>query len=147
MEFNTSNTRRFLGDEATDRDCEQYAAFLLAKGWNLVETIGGELAAERCGERMTEEQWTETLREFTAGVTVNVAELTEEQRVAFIGGWSDAGGYTGDVGTPCPWCAPWTYTQTIKVRGTTPEEWGAHWWDLMADEVEAELGNETEEED
>ena len=80
MTYDTSTMRRFLGDEATDRECEQYAAFLLSKGWDLVETVDGEPAAERDGERMSEEQWAESLREFCAAeVTVTVAELTAKE--------------------------------------------------------------------
>lgn len=78
---------------------------------------------------------------------IHPAELTEEQRREFIAGWTDAGGYTGDLESPYPWCAPWTWGDVLPLHGATPYEWGAHWWEVMADEVKAELACEADEED
>lgn len=71
--------------------------------------------------------------------TLNLKSLTEEQQDAFIEGWKNAGGYTGDLETPnpYPWCCPWDYTDSIEVEGETPEEWGADYWKQCKDEIEA----------
>lgn len=76
--------------------------------------------------------------------TLNLKTLTEEQQAAFIEGWKNAGGYTGDLETsnPYPWCCPWDYTDSIEVEGETPEEWGADWWRQNKAEIEALIAEE-----
>lgn len=77
-------------------------------------------------------------------------------RAAFVDGWTDAGGWTGDVGTDCPWCAPWTWAAAIKVEwrpdqlapaGYSAEEVaayqaGAGYWRVVGPEVRALLATE-----
>lgn len=41
---------------------------------------------------------------------------SEEKRAAFIAGWKNAGGYTGDTDTPAPWCCPWSWAAAITVN-------------------------------
>lgn len=69
-------------------------------------------------------------------ITINTKNLTDEQRVAFIAGWENAGGTVDDEETSMPWYAPWFYRNNITVEGHTPEEWGASWWDKCRDEIE-----------
>lgn len=77
---------------------------------------------------------------------IDPAELTEEQRVGFIFGWKDAGGYVGDLDSPRPWCCPWLYSDELEVVGATPYDWGFDYWKqtenefalLMAFEAESE---------
>lgn len=73
---------------------------------------------------------------------VDTSLFTEEAREAFVDGWTAVGGYTGDVGTDCPWCAPWTWGPEIKVAGVTPRERGAAWWAICAGEVTRLLDEE-----
>lgn len=69
--------------------------------------------------------------------TLNLKNLTEEQRDDFVEGWEKAGGFMGDLETPNPWCAPWFWNDEIQVQGETPEEWGADWWRQNKAEIEA----------
>lgn len=61
---------------------------------------------------------------------VSVYDYTDEQKEAFIEGWKKAGGYVGDLDSPYPWCAPWTYTFYIEVDAESddPAIIGAAWW-------------------
>ena len=80
---------------------------------------------------------------------IDTKKLTDEQKKLFIEGWTAAGGYTDDLNgyISSPWCCPWYHGNTvITVKGSTPQEWGAHWWSQCKDEIEEELANETSEE-
>ena len=68
---------------------------------------------------------------------IDPAELNEGQRADFIAGWTDAGGYVGDIDTPQPWCAPWTWTHELEVVGANPYEWGADHCKAIQEEAEA----------
>ena len=69
--------------------------------------------------------------------TIDPAELTESQKNDFIAGWKDAGGYVGDIETPQPWCAPWTWTRELEVVGADPYEWGVDHCKTIQEETEA----------
>ena len=76
--------------------------------------------------------------------------LTEEQRQAFIEGWTAVGGYTDDLNgyISSPWCCPWYHGNTkIEVEGDDPKSWGAQWWAQCKDEVEELLKEEREAEE
>ena len=79
--------------------------------------------------------------------TVDTADLSEEEREAFIEGWENVGGYTDDLDeSPAPWCCPWYHGNTkIEVEGDDPREWGKQWWNQRKDEIEEELANESEQ--
>lgn len=76
---------------------------------------------------------------------------SEEKRAAFIDGWKEAGGYTGDTASDCPWCAPWAWAGSITVD---IEAWcaeggpdayralGAAYWKTVRPEVEELLEEE-----
>lgn len=74
--------------------------------------------------------------------TLNLKSLTEEQRDDFVEGWENAGGFMGDLETPCPWCCPWDWTDEIEVEGETLEEMGADWWRQNKAEIEALIAEE-----
>ena len=79
--------------------------------------------------------------------TLNLTALTDVQKDEFVSGWKEAGGYMGDVESPAPWCAPWTWGDTeIEVSGDTPQEWGASWWYAKKPEVLAAIAAEAAEE-
>lgn len=42
-------------------------------------------------------------------------------RDAFVNGWVDAGGTTGDRESATPWCAPWYWADSIRVEWDTDE--------------------------
>lgn len=69
--------------------------------------------------------------------TLNLKNLTEEQRDDFVEGWENAGGFMGDLETPHPWCCPWDWNDEIEVEGETLEEMGADWWRQNKAEIEA----------
>ena len=75
---------------------------------------------------------------------VGVCDYTDEQKEAFIEGWKKAGGYVGDLDSPYPWCAPWTYTFCIEVAAESddPAIIGAAWWKVCAAGVEKQLKEE-----
>lgn len=77
---------------------------------------------------------------------VRVYDYTDEQKEAFIEGWKSAGGYTGDLDSPYPWCAPWTHNVCIDVdidpAIIDPAIIGAAWWKECAAEVEKQLKEE-----
>lgn len=68
--------------------------------------------------------------------------LSDQDKEAFIAGWESAGGYVGDMDSPCPWCAPWTSCYSIDVEGETLEEMGADWWRQNKAEIEALIAEE-----
>lgn len=74
--------------------------------------------------------------------TLQLTTFISEQRDAFIRGWQNAGGYMDDADSPSPWCAPWTYCDSIEVEGTTLEEMGADYWRQCKPEIEAQLAEE-----
>lgn len=80
-------------------------------------------------------------------VKVNVEKFTDEEKDRFVNGWQEAGGYMDDADSRCPWFAPWEHSSngTIFVEGSTPEEWGASWWNECKDEIEELLKQEQEE--
>ena len=81
---------------------------------------------------------------------LNTTTLTEEQRQAFIEGWTAVGGYTDDLNgyISSPWCCPWYHGNTkIEVEGDDPKSWGAQWWAQCKDEVEELLKEEREAEE
>ncbi|MDR1587393.1 MAG: hypothetical protein LBS57_08060 [Treponema sp.] len=71
---------------------------------------------------------------------------TEYQRGQFVSGWEDAGGYTGDLDTPTPWCCPWLHADTTipMPEGSSPREAGRLWWESCREEVEELLAQEQE---
>lgn len=75
-------------------------------------------------------------------VRVDLTRLTDEDKAAFVHGWENTGGYTGDRDCQCPpdaiWCMPWTYDTYIYVHGGTMEEHGCSYWLQCKDEI-AEL--------
>lgn len=75
---------------------------------------------------------------------VRVSNFNSEQKEAFIEGWKSAGGYVGDLDSPYPWCAPWTYRVGIEVdaQSDDPAIIGAAWWKECAAEVAQELKGE-----
>ena len=75
---------------------------------------------------------------------VRVSNFNSEQKETFIEGWKSAGGYVGDLDSPYPWCAPWTYRDCIEVdaENDDPAIIGAAWWKECAAEVEKELKEE-----
>lgn len=67
---------------------------------------------------------------------------SEEIKDAFIDGWVDAGGYTGDMSedNPVSWGCPWTCPGKICVDPTgTPQDWGRAYWEACKEEVQAYL--------
>ncbi|HIT95584.1 MAG TPA: hypothetical protein IAC45_00700 [Candidatus Aphodousia faecavium] len=81
---------------------------------------------------------------------LDMTTLTEEQRQAFIEGWTAAGGYTDDLNgyISSPWCCPWYHGNTkIEVTGDDPRAWGAQWWSQCKDEIEQLLKEEREAEE
>ena len=70
---------------------------------------------------------------------IDTREFTEEQRGAFVDGWREAGGYTGDYEADAPWSCPWDYNFVIEVEGDDVKDWGAQYWAECKDEVEALL--------
>ena len=42
-------------------------------------------------------------------------------RDAFVNGWVDAGGTTGDCESEFPWCAPWLWADFIRVEWDADE--------------------------
>ena len=67
--------------------------------------------------------------------TIDPRTLDEEERGAFVEGWTDAGGYIDDGDTPEPWCAPWDYETEIPVSGETAYDWGASYWETIQEDV------------
>lgn len=77
-------------------------------------------------------------------------------RDAFVNGWVDAGGTTGDCESETPWCAPWLWADSIRVEwdtdeptpmGLTDEEaaayqLGAAYWTAVGPEVLALIEEE-----
>lgn len=74
--------------------------------------------------------------------TIDTTMMTKTQKDAFIDGWESAGGYTGDMGSPDPWCAPWHTGEKIVVHGDDPKDWGAQYWAQCKDEIESILAKE-----
>lgn len=70
---------------------------------------------------------------------IDTREFNEEQRGAFVDGWREAGGYTGDYEAEAPWSCPWDYNYVIEVEGDDVKDWGAQYWAECKDEVEALL--------
>lgn len=65
--------------------------------------------------------------------------LTECEQYRFIDGWIKNGGYieskyNSDFGGD-PYCCVWLYEDVIEVKGHTPEDWGAAWWEKCRAEV------------
>lgn len=75
-------------------------------------------------------------------IKLDTTTMTEEQQEAFIEGWEVAGGYTGDMGFPDPWCAPWYTGEKIEVTGDNPKDWGSQYWEQCKDEIECILAEE-----
>lgn len=75
---------------------------------------------------------------------VRISDYTDEQKESFIEGWKKAGGYVGDLDSPYPWCAPWTYNfcVNVDVESDDPAIIGAAWWKACAAEVARELKEE-----
>ena len=84
---------------------------------------------------------------WSAEMEIAARKLKEEERGAFVEGWTEAGGYTDDLDTPAPWCAPWTYDANIKVTGTDVKSWGAQYWEQCRKEIEALLAEEAQNAD
>lgn len=66
----------------------------------------------------------------------------ERRQDLFIEGWKDAGGYMDDCvsDNPAPWCMPWYQGYgEIEFQGKRPEEWGAEWWEMNCEEIEAHV--------
>lgn len=65
--------------------------------------------------------------------------LTEYEQYRFIDGWVENGGYIESKYNPDfggdPYCCVWLYEDVIEVKGHTPEEWGAAWWEKCRAEV------------
>lgn len=72
-------------------------------------------------------------------IKLDTTTMTEEQRAAFIEGWEEACGYTDDMGSPDPWCAPWYTKEIIEVKGNDPKDWGAQYWEQCKEEIESYL--------
>ena len=53
--------------------------------------------------------------------TLNLATLTEEQKVAFVEGWENAGGFMGDLDTPH--AAPGTGPTKSKSKARPSKKW------------------------
>lgn len=74
---------------------------------------------------------------------INLYALTEEQQTLFIEGWDAAGGYTADAeaGSPSPWCCPWDCGSApdLETESDDPRDWGAQYWEMVKDEVFAEV--------
>lgn len=85
-----------------------------------------------------------SIREKKMTFELDTTTMTDEQQDAFIEGWEDAGGYTGDTESPAPWCAPWYTGETIEVTGDDAKDWGAQYWAQCKDEVERILAAEAE---
>lgn len=77
--------------------------------------------------------------------TIDTDDFTDEQQAAFIEGWEEAGGYTGDTDSDAPWCAPWCYHSEIEVTGTDVKDWGRQYWEQCREEVEQLLAEEEKE--
>lgn len=76
---------------------------------------------------------------------VDPTTFSNEEKFRFMKGWVEAGGYYGDIEEQTPWCQPWTYSKSIELSGSTPEEWGKSWWQENANEIKDNLvlnGNE-----
>lgn len=84
---------------------------------------------------------------------LDVSNLSQEDQDAFVEGWKDAGGYTGDiepgVDIDTPWCMPWLWRDPVKVDAyeltavpTTMQAWGAAWWAQNRVEIEKTLAEE-----
>lgn len=77
-------------------------------------------------------------------------------RDAFVNGWVDAGGTTGDCASETPWCAPWLWADAIRVEWDADEptpagltdaeaaayQIGAAYWAAVGDEVLALIEDE-----
>ena len=84
---------------------------------------------------------------------LDVSNLSQEDQDAFVEGWKDAGGYTGDIDPgvyiDTPWCMPWLWRDPVKVDAyeltavpTTMQAWGAAWWAQNRVEIEKTLAEE-----
>lgn len=63
MTYTAENMSRLLGSAADDHDAEQFATYLIAQGWELLENSDGQLEAWRDDEAMTEAEWQAALFE------------------------------------------------------------------------------------
>jgi len=64
---------------------------------------------------------------------VNTMSFTDAERMGFIKGWQEAGGYMGDADTSAPRCTPWYHDNTwieVANEAQTPQQMGAGWWEL-----------------
>ena len=76
---------------------------------------------------------------------MDTLKFTEVEQDRFIDGWTDAGGSTDDAETENPWFAPWEWQPEIIVRGTTPEERGAYFYEQCKPEIDAILAADEDE--
>ena len=66
-------------------------------------------------------------------------------RDAFVNGWVDAGGTTGDCESATPWCAPWYWADSIRVEWDAEAaayQIGAAYWAAVGPEVLALIEEE-----
>lgn len=91
------------------------------------------------GEIPSSNEWFHWRKKIECASTLVLAQMTEEQRSAFISGWEQAIGYVEDLESLAPWSRPWLYEKEIVVAGEYPEEWGASWWDQNRNELERYL--------
>jgi hypothetical protein len=76
---------------------------------------------------------------------IDTNNFDDKQREEFVEGWENSGGYMEDTESSAPWCCPWTHCNTeISVEGSTPQEWGASWWQQNREEIEEEIEKEEE---
>lgn len=59
--YDAHNMYPFLGSEAQDNDAQEFASFLLARGWELALDSEGYFRAYRDGAEMTEQEWQDEL--------------------------------------------------------------------------------------
>lgn len=96
MNYTAENMSRMLGNEATNADAERFAAYLLARGWELCED-DGQIHASRNGEAMTEAEWQAAIADcYNGPMMMNPS--------------------TGSVAPESEWRADF--------QAMTPEEWG-----------------------
>lgn len=100
--------------DAFHEACKWYARDYLEEkpqGGALLADVSGDL--ELPDEEELAEERKDAVAEisFSAEVKALIAldELSEERKEAFIEGWKAEGGYIGDIDSPAPWCAPWTW--------------------------------------
>lgn len=79
--------------------------------------------------------------EIQVNFDMDLTALSDADRAAFVQGWEEAGGYTGDRDCPCPpdaiWCMPWTFRNRLDVPACmTMPELGAWWWEECRTEIE-----------